>query len=204
MGFRCSSPDLEETDVRRATNFRPVPSPCGAAACASKAQTALPPGTSTKSATEQQTFAISRIGRGGRVLMSWTTHAIARRRSRSLATADTARTARDRARFRFHDETRVAFFLAGDDVVHNHRARGRHRFLYRRAACFADNEMIGTEQPRQLVAPIHRFEFLRDGAADFFHRDFQSGIAADGDGMDFGSPPAAERAPARQIAALIM
>ncbi len=49
--------------------------------------------------------------------------------------------------------------------------------------------MIRAEQSRQLVAPIHGFEFLRDGPANFFHRDFQSGIASHGDGeLDFWKP----------------
>jgi hypothetical protein len=67
-------------------------------------------------------------------------------------------------------------------MIHDHGARGRHRFLHRRATRFADDEMISPKQTRQLVAPIHSFKFLCHRAADFFHRNFQSGIAAHGDG----------------------
>ena len=57
-------------------------------------------------------------------------------------------------------------------MIDDHGARGRHRFLNGRAASLADNQMIGAQKARQLIAPVHGLEFLCDRAANFFNGHF--------------------------------
>ena len=88
----------------------------------------------------------------------------------------------DGAAVRFDEKPRVAFFLAGDDVIHDHGTAGGDRFLHGGAAGFADEEMAGAQKPRQLFAPADNLERARREAADVFNRFAHASIASDGDG----------------------
>ena len=60
---------------------------------------------------------------------------------------------RHRAEAVFGDQSRIAFLLAGDDLVDDHRAARGDGFLHASAAGFADDEVAAQHQLRHLVGP---------------------------------------------------
>ena len=84
---------------------------------------------------------------------------------------------RDHARVRFDDQACIALLLTGDDVVNNHRATGRDRFLHSCSSGFSDEQMALVKHTRKLLRPTDNF---RLATTCRFDRLPESTGAADG------------------------
>ena len=89
---------------------------------------------------------------------------------------------RNRAEAETPDEFRVAFLLAGDDLVDNHRAARGDGFLHDRAAGFADDQVMGHHQFGHLVRPAEDADAVGLLARALNQLGAQIGVAPDGDG----------------------
>src|SRR5216117_1175355 len=59
----------------------------------------------------------------------------------------------------FNDESRVTFFLPGNDVIDDHRASSGDSFLDRSATGFTNEQMISAKQTRHLIGPTENIDF---------------------------------------------
>ena len=80
------------------------------------------------------------------------------------------------------DEFGIALLLAGNDLVDNHRAAGGDGLLNRRAAGFADDEVMAHQQLRHLVGPAENVHAVAKIAGAFDELGAQIGVATGGDG----------------------
>ena len=86
---------------------------------------------------------------------------------------------RDRAGVGFDNQARVAFLLAGNDVINDHRTSRRDCFLNRRAAGFGDEDVIFTKQSRHFVGPAVNVDLAI--ACGTLNRAAKTFIATNGD-----------------------
>ena len=86
---------------------------------------------------------------------------------------------RDRAGVCFNDESRVTFFLPGNDVIDDHRASSGDSFLDRRATGFTNEQMISAKQTRHLIGPTENIDFAV--ARRFLDRPVKFLVATHGD-----------------------
>ena len=80
------------------------------------------------------------------------------------------------------DQFRVAFLLAGNDLVDDHRATRGDGFLHGRAAGFADDEMMRHHQFGHLVRPAEHPHAVGLVARALDQLGAQFGVAPGGDG----------------------
>jgi len=93
---------------------------------------------------------------------------------------DLSRRAGDHARVCFDNQARIAFLLAGDDVIDDHGTSGRDCFLNRCPAGFADKQMAGPKHARKLIRPADDVDLAITDCG--FDCTPQSLITSDGDG----------------------
>ena len=84
----------------------------------------------------------------------------------------------DRAEVRRRNQFRVAFLLAGNDLVDDHRAARGDGFLHGRAARLADDQMMRQHQFGHLIRPAEHAHAVGVFARPFNQLRAQFGIAA--------------------------
>ena len=88
----------------------------------------------------------------------------------------------DGAEVELGDEFGVAFLLAGDDLVDNHRAARGDGFLNGRAAGLADDEVVAHHQFGHLVRPAEHLHAVAEIAGAFDEFGAQLRVASGDDG----------------------
>lgn len=83
----------------------------------------------------------------------------------------------------FEDEAGIAFFLAWDDVVNDHRTTSGEGFLHGSAAGFADEKMRGAKKTRHFLAPTDDVERAKSEVSRMLDGLAEAAFAADGDGQ---------------------
>ena len=65
------------------------------------------------------------------------------------------------------EQFQVALFLAGHEMVNDHRALGGNGFVNRRATGLADDEMVAVQEGGNTAGPTDQFHPTRELALDF-------------------------------------